>query len=317
MELRWTRRSALLGAFALGGCALINQENPTTRPTPTQIPSEQAESAAIEAGLAQTYAMVSARAVELGAQDNLAWLESAQRTHQAHQDQLLLPSPGTGSTTPFKLELPTTPPLDPNLNWDSLINQLNTLQGQAQGIHLRNALQVLTTDESMALLYASMAASCTGPVGPPPLRQDQDGPRPRPITRPTAQVAATELLDAVRTLILVLETGSGRLQAQDPVRTRALARLDEMKQLRDDLLSSPELSTPPDRTGLSYHRTAMDTPEQVQQVWISGELALVTGWAHRFIANSDEAAKLALQAFIAQAAQVRSLGGSLPQWPGW
>lgn len=311
----WTRRALLAsGAAVLAGCA---PTDPVIRPTGTVPPARrpqldpvQAAALASETELVRLWQAIAAAAP--------GWPEAARlepvaaskvKAHSGHVSRLrgldvLLPD-----DEPFHPE-PSTPVATVS-GWADARSQVEALQASVAAEHRGAALASASSRPQLALFYGSLAACASAS----PDLALTGGASPRPFAVGTSEAVHAVLITRVWALVYALETGIGRLSRDAQLRPEGLARLAEVKLLRDELLARPELATPPRQRSDYDLGGPLGTEQEVLSCWSRAELALMGAWGRLAAVSPDNAEPL--DAMLSQVRQAERWGRGLPAWPGW
>lgn len=307
--------------LAVGGCAVTDPMiRPTDgsgkgRPTTPSMPAEQQASVIAEDTIKGSFEAAASSAARLKAPEGTtAWAQACRDMHGAHVERLLnrdplLPGEAYEYTPPNPY--PTTAPT----TWDEMAQHLGVVRTSALDRHSTHALASAGRDQPLALLHASLAAACAGPLtGPAPVAASG---APTVFAPATRAALAPIVLTRVWALIYALEVGIARVPTSNDARAKGLTRLDEAKQLRDDLLAWPELASPPAQHSSYDLGGPVDAVADILAAWARHELALLGAWGRLMSASTGEQASAALKHMLDQATRVRAWGAGLPYWPGW
>lgn len=314
---RWGRRALLTsGIVSLAGCAvtdpLIRPGGSFPEPPTTEFDPVQSTALEAETRLADLWRAITATAPSWPEAKSVIPIASRRMgVHDEHIARLRAVDPLLPGDDPFHPAASSGSVVV--ASWADALTQVKTLQEKALTSHRLAITTTVQSSQPLALLYASLAASATG--SPELIPAQFPGVGPRPFAAATITAVYPVVLSRVWALSYALETGLGRFGPESEIRTGALSRLEEVKQLRDDLLARPELATPPRQQADYDLGGPIGTPEEVLLAWTRAELALLSAWGRLTVASQAEPSVIA--AMISQVRHAERWRHGLPTWPGW
>lgn len=241
-------------------------------------------------------------------------LTQLRTAHGAHHEVLMRRDPLVAGSAPMSSASPT--PRQAPKDWAALVAQIGSLEKQAAAHHQRVALGV--DEPSAVLLFTSLACFAT-------VNQKPEAPIAAPASTPALvevgdrATALTVLLTHLRALVEGLEIGSGQLKSTDARAKDGRARLERAWALRDQVMGwmrAEKVSVPPAQLGYDMPG-GFGTPAEAAATWALLEGDVLAGYARLTAASPKPQRAETLALAHGQLARVRSLGGTLPCWPGW
>ncbi|HMR13667.1 MAG TPA: hypothetical protein PKE42_08040 [Arachnia sp.] len=311
-----SRRVALTaaGAVALAGCAsspVVNGDpaiapSPPATPDPP-VPTQAPEAASAQAALAALDAELR-RAAGLDAWKKKDWARAAAEQCAAHLALLSLPDPlSTGEQEAFAAPEPV---VGTATDEDAVAKDLKARAKRAT--MALDAAAAAAASPELRLTWASAATAANGLAGKRIAPVPGDA-APGRFAAPTREAALGVAISHAWALIFGLGVGLGRLGSKDPLHEWGLARLNAVKELRNELRAALGPDTPTQPTAFELP-TAMDSAKTIKAGWATLERSLLEGYATA-VAGDD--APRWRELMRAQAKPVAELGAPLPFWPGW
>lgn len=297
---------AALACSPLAGCATRppGLSDTPTSPASSPTPDPDARAAfAVEAELAGWLEALAADPAAWGATDPLVSLcQGYVDAHRAHAAWLV-----DEPIVPLAVDVATP---------EEMMRELTTREALAATAHSDRA--ATQTTGWLAMAHASMSASA--------LAMSQRCPAPNAVVNspasfsvPSESRAYATLIGHVDRLNYAIETGIGRLGADDALRTGLRTRLDDVKRLRDTIAATLRAAGgKPPAVAVSYELAGpMDTPAQIRRAIGECESNVLDAWILVVGATENDARQAALQAMSEQAWEPGRIGYALTQWPGW
>lgn len=167
-----------------------------------------------------------------------------------------------------------------------------------------------SSNQPERLFHLSILAGCTGLTNttPAPLPREAE---PTPFADVAPADLATRALTHVWALLQGIERGLGVLAKDDPLRDGVLARREEVRFLRNELLAALGNQRPLQDAHYSFPTVA--DADSFRNTWATLELAVLEALMALAAATPDPWR----ERMTAQVGRTQAAGGALPTWPGW